>query len=100
MGSPAGDPVSEGARSRSGAVRGTLFWPAVVVVWPMMIFGVIGMLQNAADTRPGSFILWFMGSELARDFLLFRWWPWRVLHWPGSSQPVIAGSCRPGWPFL
>ncbi|MGQ0678629.1 MAG: hypothetical protein ACT4OM_03045 [Actinomycetota bacterium] len=54
----------------SSVPRSRLFWPALVVGWGMIGFGLYGTIQEATRTHPGNFALWFVGSALAHDMLL------------------------------
>lgn len=46
------------------------FWPAVVVGGAVMAVGVRGLLVNSADTRPLRWLVLFVASALAHDFVV------------------------------
>lgn len=50
--------------------RGRLFWPCCAAGWAIIAFGAWGLLRDARDTRPPSFVPWFAGSALVHDLLL------------------------------
>ncbi len=49
---------------------GPVFWVAVAVGWAVMAFGVVGALDNAADTHPRSLAIWLVGSLAVHDALI------------------------------
>lgn len=46
------------------------FWPAVVVGGAVMAVGVRGLLVNGADTNPRRWLVLFLASALAHDFVV------------------------------
>lgn len=56
--------ASHGPRNRS------LFWTGVAVGWAGIAFGVRGLLQNADETHPFEWSVWFLSAAVAHDFVL------------------------------
>jgi hypothetical protein len=50
--------------------QGPLFWTALAAGWAIMAFGIVGVLTNTGDTRPGEWARWFLGAAVVHDGLL------------------------------
>ena len=91
--------------------RGVAFWAGLVVGWSVMGFGLVGLLDNAADTHPGDLARWFVSGALAHDALLApvvcaggwligRSVP-RAVRAPVAAGLVISGAVALyAWPFV
>lgn len=102
------------------APSGRIFWLGLAAGWAVMLFGLAGLLDDAARTHPVNFGFWFLGSALVHDaliapavfavaFTIVRVVPARVrpflragLILSGAvlvvAFPVIAGPGKPGNP--
>lgn len=49
---------------------GKAFWICAAAGWGIIIFGLIGVFEEANRTNPAHFALWFVGSAIAHDALL------------------------------
>ena len=87
------------------------FWAGMAVGWPVMGFGLAGLLAEAADTRPGDLARWFISGAVVHDglvapvvcgagWLLARAVP-RALRGPVASGLVVSAVVvLYSWPFL
>ena len=91
--------------------RGLGFWLGLAVGWPVMGFGLAGLLGEAADTHPGDLARWFLSGAVVHDglaapvvcgigWLLARGVP-RAVRAPVAAGLVVSGVVvLYSWPFL
>jgi hypothetical protein len=48
-----------------------------VAGWGIIMYGVIGLLDNAGDTRPSDLVRWFVGGAIVHD---------------GFAAPLVCGA--------
>lgn len=53
-----------------GPANRRLFSVMAVIGWLVMSYGVYGLMINAAQTHPASWLLWFLGGIVVHDFLI------------------------------
>lgn len=62
--------LTENQLTQSHAPSGKVFWICAAAGWGIILFGLIGVLEEANRTNPAHFALWFVGSAIAHDALL------------------------------
>jgi len=53
-----------------GPANRRLFLIMAMIGWALMSYGVYGLIINAAQTNPSSWLVWFLGGIVVHDFLL------------------------------
>lgn len=56
--------------AEGGPANRRLFSIMAVLGWALMSYGVYGLIINAAQTHPSSWLVWFLGGIVVHDFLL------------------------------
>lgn len=103
--------MAEPADRRVEGRRGPVFWSSLVAGWGIIMYGVIGLLDNAGDTRPSDWARWFVGGAIVHDglvaplacgagLLLARLVPARVRGPIQGGLLVSAVAVLFAWPFL